>query len=934
MRTVLALFLALCVTSIAYPQTAAPSGDVSSAGSGQKSTEATQGDAAQSVASPSLQKPLIHIVPFVDPASAPPTRTFAIPGAHVTYFGGPIISNVHVIQVLYGAGAYLPNVSSTTRPSMATFFADVTQSSYFDLLNEYTTSGVVAGDGGPSSNQTLGHGFFDGQFAITPSAANNGPTITDAQIQAELLSQVAAGHLPAPVFDLAGNTNTLYMIYFPPGKSISAGGIGSCVRGGFCGYHNSTTGTFASKRLYYGVLPDTQPPGGCSVGCGSTDPFTSTMNVSSHELSEAVTDPDVGPASALARPLAWVDPVNSEIGDICVGQISFVTVAGTSYTVQREFSDFQNDCVSSPAQFQITGGLSVVPGQKFDLPVTLQTANGGNLVSYNGTVHFTSTDPGAILPPDYTFNFADAGSHIFVVSLSTVGNQTITVTDAKSPVLPGNGGFTVIPGGAANLNVAGPSNASTGAAVPFVVTARAGSPNNEIVSSYNGTVHFTSSDAAAVLPADAKLTNGSGIFSVTFNSAGTQTFSAHDTVNNQLFGSATSLVATAPANPTSTVVGAGTNPGTFGQAVSFTASVTQQGAPVTSGQVAFNADGFLVATGIVNASGQATASTGTLSGGKHTIFAEYSGGGAGVPNSSSAPFALQIDPAATTTVATSSISPSNFGDRVIFGAQMSSALNGTNGGTVTFTDNGATFAVLDAPGSSVGFVDTSLPAGSHSIVASYSGNVNFAPSISSAIVQVVNPAPPLNYKIQSDKTSATLLAGQSATFLISTTSVTGFSGSVQFSCNNLPAFTTCTFAPATAFVSTASPLATTTLTVKTTGSHASLTTPPSIGRERGHSLYAGLWSLGPFIFGIILLRRPRSRNQRTPVTMVLMSLVLVGALTSCGGGGSTPPPPPPTPQITPAGTTALVVAATGTPTSGSPGATNPNQQLSISITVQ
>jgi uncharacterized protein (TIGR03437 family) len=45
---------------------------------------------------------------------------------------------------------------------------------------------------------------------------------------------------------------------------------------------------------------------------------------------------------------------------------------------------------------------------------------------------------------------------------------------------------------------------------------------------YSGTLHFTSTDAAAILPPDTTLTNGTGTFNVTFNTKGTQTVSATD----------------------------------------------------------------------------------------------------------------------------------------------------------------------------------------------------------------------------------------------------------------------------------------------------------------------------------------------------------------------------------------------------------------------
>ena len=43
-------------------------------------------------------------------------------GAQLTYYGGRVVSNMQVIQVLWGTGSYLSNVGSTGTPSMATFY--------------------------------------------------------------------------------------------------------------------------------------------------------------------------------------------------------------------------------------------------------------------------------------------------------------------------------------------------------------------------------------------------------------------------------------------------------------------------------------------------------------------------------------------------------------------------------------------------------------------------------------------------------------------------------------------------------------------------------------------------------------------------------------------------------------------------------------------
>ena len=49
-------------------------------------------------------------------------------------------------MVLYGAGSYLPNIAGTATPTMANFFTDITQSTLFDMLSEYSTAGVTAAE--------------------------------------------------------------------------------------------------------------------------------------------------------------------------------------------------------------------------------------------------------------------------------------------------------------------------------------------------------------------------------------------------------------------------------------------------------------------------------------------------------------------------------------------------------------------------------------------------------------------------------------------------------------------------------------------------------------------------------------------------------------------------------------------------------------------
>ena len=316
----------------------------------------------------------LRVMPVRDPNAA--AVGFAAPaGAHLSYFGGPIISNVHVVQVLYGSGSYNAQVAGTTSPTMGNFYGDLTgpNSGYVSLLTQYNTPAT----GG--TNQTIGNGTFDGLFQIVPSAGNNGSTISDTQIQSELLAQITAGHLPAPILDAAGNVNTLYMIFFPAGKDHHARRHrNSCQAGGFCAYHGTTSTLLNGKNVLYGVMPDMQS-GLCSTGgCGNGGVFGNYTSVTSHELTEAITDADVGIAATFAPPLAWYDMVNGEIGDICNGQQGSYVANGTTYTIQLEFSNAANNCVLPPPPSGPNFSITATPAS--------QTVTAGGGTSYTATV--------------------------------------------------------------------------------------------------------------------------------------------------------------------------------------------------------------------------------------------------------------------------------------------------------------------------------------------------------------------------------------------------------------------------------------------------------------------------------------------------------------------------------------------------------------------
>jgi subtilisin-like proprotein convertase family protein len=165
---------------------------------------------------------------------------------------------------------------------------------------------------------------------------------------------------------------------------------------------------------------------------------------------------------------------------------------------------------------------SVTAGAGQSLTVTARDAAGNIATSYTGTVHFTSTDPLAVLPPDYTFTANDQGVHSFPITLETAGSQALTITDKAAPSLTATLSGIQVLSVASSFRVSGLSlSATSGVADPFTVTAL--DANGKAATGFRGTVHYASSDGQAILPGDYTFTAadaGVHTFQVTFRTAG------------------------------------------------------------------------------------------------------------------------------------------------------------------------------------------------------------------------------------------------------------------------------------------------------------------------------------------------------------------------------------------------------------------------------
>ena len=123
----------------------------------------------------------------------------------------------------------------------------------------------------------------------------------------------------------------------------------------------------------------------------------------------------------------------------------------------------------------------------------------------------------------------------------TAGNQSITATDTVASSISGTAASIAVSNNpqTTHFSVSAPANATTGSAFSFTVTALDAS--NATVTSYSGTVHFTSTDSQASLPPNSMLSNGTGSFPVTLKTVGNQTITATDIAKASITGISNSI---------------------------------------------------------------------------------------------------------------------------------------------------------------------------------------------------------------------------------------------------------------------------------------------------------------------------------------------------------------------------------------------------------
>src|SRR5208282_4741412 len=258
----------------------------------------------------------------------------------------------------------------------------------------------------------------------------------------------------------------------------------------------------------------------------------------------------------------------------------------------------------------------------------------------------------------------------------------------------------------------------------------------------SGTVQWSANTGCGTTPVT---TGNPGIATCTTSSlpVGTDTITGTYSGDSNHSGSAGTLSGGQIVNQavSSTTVLSSMDPSAYGQAVSFTASVTGSS---PTGTVQFNIDGSPFGSPVTLASGSATSgSISTLTAGTHTVTAVYSGDTNNQGSTGTLSGGQNVGQAASGTVVTSNVNPSAYGQSVTFTATISGEYGLIKGrkqtkgraqdvsGTVAWSANtgcGTTSVTTGNPGVATCITST-LPVGTDTITATYSGDSNHGGSM-------------------------------------------------------------------------------------------------------------------------------------------------------------------------------------------------------------
>jgi len=368
-----------------------------------------------------------------------PVKGKQFPGAGIplVYHGGPVMLTNKTYTIFWKPAGYTmaPGYDTTINQ----YFADVAHDSgmgtnVYAAATQYSSIQYSSTVGGTYTDTTA--------FPASGCPLYSGLPVclTDTQLQNEVNSVIATKGW------VKNGTNTFFL--FTPknvGSCFDSSGS-TCAFTYYCAYHgftNSGTAIYANQPYVGGV-------GGCDEGQypnGSSNQADPTLNVTSHEHNEAITDPQLN---------AWYDNQGAENGDKCAWTFGAVsgsngseynqTINGHHYFLQQEWSN-SNPSLTCVQTYSIGGGGG--GGAPSISSFTPTSGHHGITVTITGNNFTGATWVGLVRNTFFTYKSP---------SWTVVSNTKITATVPSAPLglakwrVKTNGGTAT---SATNFNVTG-----------------------------------------------------------------------------------------------------------------------------------------------------------------------------------------------------------------------------------------------------------------------------------------------------------------------------------------------------------------------------------------------------------------------------------------------------------------------------------------------
>jgi hypothetical protein len=537
----------------------------------------------------------------------------------------------------------------------------------------------------------------------------------------------------------------------------------------------------------------------------SLNPSVSGQNVS-FTSTVGVAAPGMGSPSGTVQFVVDGSPAGSPVpvaGGLATASFSTAALATGVHTVVASYS---GDASFTASSATLAGGQTItgkplsstvvstsvspaVYGQSITFTASVSAGAGNGTPT--GSVQFQIDGSNFGSPVNLTNGAAASGA----VSNLSVTNHTIQALysgDATFASSTASLTQSVAKGSTSTVVSSSPSQSVFGQVVSFTASISVLSPSSGVPT---GTIQFMIDGGSLGTPVSLSTTGGAitASFTTASMAVGSHTIAASYSGDASFSSSsAAALTLIVGKATTSSALGVSAQASVFGQSVSFTAtvSVASPGAGMPSGTVQFVVDGSNAGSPVnVSTAGGVTAasfSTASLATGVHTVVASYSGD-ASFTSSTATALTQTVSKAMTGTVLVSSANPSISGQSVIFSATVVPIAPGGGPltGTVQFVIDGSNVGSpvsLDSVGGvlSSSFSTALLP-GTHTIIASYSGDANFTSSLSSMLTQTVGKAATATVV---SSTANPSVFGQSILFAATVTNTTSGAGTptgtVQF----------------------------------------------------------------------------------------------------------------------------------------------------------